>query len=370
MAFFTIEKRLRNDGAARYRCTVAIKKGGKYVYRENKTFTKQTQAKSWGTKRAAYLDENGVPETASEQQRLTIGQLIAKYEKHPNIKLGRSKTSSLKTISTSAIAGAFLDTLTSSIFIEHCQARAAAGIKASTIAQDISYIGAALKSASPLFNIAVDLRPFDDARVILRNMGLISQSERRSRRPTNSEVEQIYAALQQKAKTAYTGAPLDDIFMFSILTCMRIGEVCRILWDDVNCDHKAVLVRDRKDPRKKVGNHMAVPLLGDAWKILDRQPRTSGHVFPYNEKSITATFRRVRNELGITDLRYHDMRREGASRLFEAGFSIEDVAQVTGHRSLNLLWQVYTELFPPTLHDKFERLQQEKMKKDGQEEPT
>ncbi|HEO9254460.1 TPA: site-specific integrase, partial [Klebsiella pneumoniae] len=48
--------------------------------------------------------------------------------------------------------------------------------------------------------------------------------------------------------------------------------------------------------------------------------------------------------------------REGASRLFEAGFSIEDVAQVTGHRSLSILWQVYTQLFPKSLHEKFNML--------------
>ena len=31
MAFFTIEKRLRSDGTARYRCTVAVKKNGSMV---------------------------------------------------------------------------------------------------------------------------------------------------------------------------------------------------------------------------------------------------------------------------------------------------------------------------------------------------
>ncbi|MDC9622657.1 hypothetical protein PSI22_13685, partial [Xenorhabdus sp. XENO-7] len=55
-----------------------------------------------------------------------------------------------------------------------------------------------------------------------------------------------------------------------------------------------------------------------------------------------------------------DLRREGASRLFEAGFSIKEVVQVTGHRSLNVLWQVYTELYPQSLHDKFNRLMQQK----------
>ncbi|MCD9134299.1 site-specific integrase, partial [Escherichia coli] len=30
---------------------------------------------------------------------------------------------------------------------------------------------------------------------------------------------------------------------------------------------------------------------------------------------------------------------------------------VTGHRSLNVLWQVYTELFPKSLHVRLEQLQ-------------
>lgn len=82
---------------------------------------------------------------------------------------------------------------------------------------------------------------------------------------------------------------------------------------------------------------MLVPLLGEAWDIAMRQPRGGEFIFPYNSTSVTAGFQRVRTALGIEDLRYHDLRREGASRLFEAGFSIEEVAQVTGHRSLNIL---------------------------------
>ena len=105
---------------------------------------------------------------------------------------------------------------------------------------------------------------------------------------------------------------------------------------------------------------MLVPLLGEAWEILKRQPRTDDRIFPYNGKSVTAGFQRVRTELGIEDLRWHDLRREGACRLFEAGFVIDEVAQVTGHRNINLLWQIYTDLFPNRVHAKFERLQQAK----------
>ncbi|MEZ9491892.1 tyrosine-type recombinase/integrase [Vibrio splendidus] len=88
------------------------------------------------------------------------------------------------------------------------------------------------------------------------------------------------------------------------------------------------------------------------WAIIHRESKTFRNkdelIFPYNSRSVSAGFQRVRNELGIEDLRYHDLRREGASRLFEKGDSIEEVAQVTGHRNLNILWQ----LFPHKLHNK------------------
>ncbi|MGY0076036.1 tyrosine-type recombinase/integrase [Vibrio proteolyticus] len=58
-------------------------------------------------------------------------------------------------------------------------------------------------------------------------------------------------------------------------------------------------------------------------------------MFPYSSRSVTAEFQRVHNELGTENLRHHDLRDERASRLFEAHYVIEEVAQVTGHRNLN-----------------------------------
>jgi integrase len=81
-----------------------------------------------------------------------------------------------------------------------------------------------------------------------------------------------------------------------------------------------------------------------------RQTKVGALIFLYNARSVTAGFQRVRNKLGIVGLRYHDLRREGASRLFEASYSSEEVAQLTGHRNLNILWKVYTQLYPHQLH--------------------
>ncbi|MDU7812666.1 MAG: site-specific integrase [Atlantibacter hermannii] len=359
MAYFTVEKRPRSDGTVRYRCVVGVKENGKYLHRESKTFSKQSLAKSWGAKRVVFLEEHGIPEaTAAGLQKApcTLKDLIERYLKHPDITMQVSKRETLTRLMKDDVSDIPIDEITSKHLIDYCQHRKHQGRAPKTISNEISFIATVMKAAKPIFGIEVNLTPLEEAKVWLKQFRIIGPSQRRSRRPTRKEFELILIGLKEKAKTAYSAAPFDDIFLLSVLTCARIGEICRIRWDDIDEQQKAVLVRDRKDPRKKIGNHMLIPLLGDAWDIVQRQPRKDERIFPYRARSITQTYRQVRDELGIEDLRYHDLKREGASRLFEAGFSIEEVAQVTGHRSLATLWQVYTELFPKTLHEKFKLL--------------
>ncbi|WP_208952628.1 site-specific integrase [Rahnella sp. ChDrAdgB13] len=354
MAYYSIEKRETASGDLRYRCTVGVKESGKYLHRERKTFTKQSLAKAWGVARVADIEQNGY-EKIKTSQSITLGELIEKYIAHPHIKVGRSSGDVFKILKRCEIVNIPVDALTSSSYIDHCTYRLRT-VQPSTAVHDINCIASVLNAAKPLFNIDVDIDAFKSAKTMMSLMNMTGVANARNRRPTKEEITLILKGLKLRTETSYQKTPFAEIFEFSILSCMRIGEVTRILWSDVDEVQKAVLVRDRKDPRKKEGNHMIVPLLGNAWEILKKQPKIDDRVFPFRDRSITQTFRAVRDELGISDLRYHDLRREGASRLFEAGFSLEEVAQVTGHRSLDVLWRVYREIYPQSLHDKFESL--------------
>ena len=65
--------------------------------------------------------------------------------------------------------------------------------------------------------------------------------------------------------------------------------------------------------------------------------------------AVRLAFEHLRVRAGMSDLHFHDLRHEGTSRLFEAGFSIEQVALVTGHKDWKMLRR-YTHLKPETLH--------------------
>lgn len=158
--------------------------------------------------------------------------------------------------------------------------------------------------------------------------------------------------------------PVDKIIRFAIATAMRLGEICNATWEDLNDRNNTLLLRDRKDPRHKKGNHMRIPLLNvsgyDTYAIVEEQRFATGgkgRIFPYNGKSAGTAFRRACQELEIEDLHFHDLRHEGTSRLFEAGFSIEQVAMVTGHKDWKMLRR-YTHLRPEQLHIIAARLQQ------------
>jgi integrase len=127
------------------------------------------------------------------------------------------------------------------------------------------------------------------------------------------------------------------IMGFAIHSARRQAEICRLEWADLDSSARTGIVRDAKHPRAKIGNHRQFKFTPEAWGIVQSQPRTSECIFPYNPKSVGAAFTRACGILGISDLRFHDLRHEATSRLFERGYAIHEVAQFTLHESWNEL---------------------------------
>jgi integrase len=209
----------------------------------------------------------------------------------------------------------------------------------------LTLISSALTAAEEQDGITIDWLSFRRGKARMSDQGLIAKGRRRKRRPTDEEVADIKAQiLKTKSKL-----PMGDIIDFARTAGLRETEICQVRWADLNEVRKMLLVRDRKHPKEKMGNHFNVPLLGDAFDIVMRQPRTSEFIFPYNPETIGNLFRDACAALGIEDLVFHDLRHEAISRLFEYGYAIQEVALVSGHSNWASL-QIYTQLDPESLH--------------------
>jgi integrase len=239
--------------------------------------------------------------------------------------------------------------------------RRSSTVSSSTVAGELTYAGSALKFSGVLLDAVQEttttLSNLTAARTVLRHMGAVAASDMRDRRPTEKELRKIrdYCLGSKRLRT-----PIWEMILFAIATAMRLGEITRIRWEDVDEVKRMVVIRDRKHPTKKQGNDGKIPLLVgpavvlgevvDPLEIMRKlSPLKCGRVFPYSSGTTTSKFIYICDKLKINDLHFHDFRHDAVSRLFEYGFRIEQVALVSGHKDWKHLKR-YTNINPESLH--------------------
>ncbi len=322
----------------------------------SETFRRHEDAKRWALAVERSIDLGETPSRRSKVDPTTFGHLIDLH-RIDMCEVGRapsrSKAFTLDTLQDK-LGKVRIKDLTRERLIQFGKDRAREGAGPVTIGMDLGYIKLVIAHAAAVHGLQVSPEPVVMARLALKRLGLVGKGRERDRRPTLDEIDRLLSYVDGNFRQII---PIGRIVRFAIATAMRQEEICTIRWADVDRNTKTVAIRGRKDPRNKEGNDQRVPLLDasgiDAWAILEEQWPFSRHtdrVFPYNSRSVGTAFRRACKELKIDNLRFHDLRHEGASRLFEAGFSIEQVALVTGHRDWKMLKR-YTNLRPESLHD-------------------
>ena len=332
---------------------VQIRRKGRSL---SETFQLRKDAELWARRIDREIDLGQKPTPKSVVGVKTFADLIDLHcqdLKEVGKTFGRSKAASLDMLK-GRLGKIRLGDLDREMLIEFGKTRAEEGAGPTTLGIDIGYIRTLIAHGAAVHGLAFSPEPVELARIALKRLGLIGKGLERDRRPTE---EEIGALLRYFSNNERQIIPVGRIIRFAIATAMRQEEICRVEWSDVNARTKTLIIRDRKDPRRKRGNHQSIPLLAvsgyDAWAILREQQsatgKSEGRIFPYNGRSIGTAFRRACKELKIVDLHFHDLRHEDTSRLFEAGFAIEQVSLVTGHKDWKMLRR-YTHLKAEQMH--------------------
>lgn len=314
------------------------------IYRA-KTFDLKSQAKAWAMATEAQARSVSATGVAPPPKGATVDDLVDKYIATVTKAHGKTKAATLAMLRRE-IGAVKLSNLSAMVLRDFVDRREKQGAGGVTIAADLSYLSAVLQWGRHSRQLDIPDQLAIDARKALKHRGLKTRSQERDREPTDDELARLYAH--------WAGNPRQRIDMpllcrFALASGMRLGEICGLQVEDVNAEARTVIVRDRKDPMNKVGNNQTVPLLEDAWAIVEPliKDREEGSIFNVNAASVSTAFTRACQAIkpAIIDLHFHDLRHRATAEFFRMGLDIPRVALLTGHKTWAMLKR-YTDIKP------------------------
>src|SRR5450432_3432928 len=254
------------------------------------TFGTQALARSWAATIEGEIEQlkaSGFLNPAD----LTVADLISKYEQafYAKKPWSPSKTRDLR-ILKKAFGADLLKTLNHTRIVEVFTEMYDTGAGGVGVGARIGYLIKVLEAGANHWRIAVPLEASRSARGALKAAEMITASKQRDRRVSDAEIASVIAHLEKMASTI----PMRDLVHFAVASAMRVSEITRIRWSDLNENDRTILLRNRKHPQKKSGNDSEVPLLSfsghDAFKIIMRQPRAKEFIFPFNPRTVGKYF--------------------------------------------------------------------------------
>ena len=276
-----------------------------------KTFTKYLDAKQWLTQTQHRIASGRRPEQLSAD--IQFDQLLERYiQTHiPKLKSPKQELSLTRRVSgrlgryaCSAITNATLAT-----YRDHRSSEVAP----QTVKHEINLVRRVIKLAIAEWGLGLAEVPY---------VRLPRLPSGRDRRLPSEEITALLNCL---------GDQMKDIVSFALETAMRRSEILGIASNDFDAQSKTVTLRDTKNGRSRT-----IPLSCTALEILNRRTE-DGAIFTMQPDSVSQALRRACYKLQINDFRFHDLRHEAISRLFEKGLSVPQVAAISGHQDYRML---------------------------------
>jgi len=287
-----------------------------------KTFTSKLLAEKWARKVQSEI-EQGIYQDIRLAQSISFESMSARYiqEVLPKKKSYKKDISKFGIINK-VIGHYLLSQITSEVVASYRDQRLKL-VADATVRRELSQISQVLTVAQKEWGISLTQgNP-------VYQISIPKQGKHRSRRIDHNELEIIMRSINNEGMRIFIELLIE--------TAMRRGELGSLKLSDIDLDKRILKITETK-----TGYDRDIPLSVRALELF-KQLGLSAPLFDFQASSVTQAFMRACRKHGIEDLRLHDLRREGTSRLFEKGLSPAEVQTITGHRTLSML-SVYTKL--------------------------
>ena len=294
---------------------------------QSKTFETRAEAEQWARAIEFEMDK-GVFVSRAEAESTTLKELFERYldEVTPLKKGAASETNRLKALMRLPLARRYVAGIRG-MDIARFRDERLRKVTPSTVKRNLVLLGHVFEVARKEWGIYLH-NP-------VRDIKIPADNRPRDRRLQAGEEARLLDACQARRNPW-----LLPIVQLALETTMRQGELIRLRWEHIDLNRRTAHLPDTKN-----GESRTVPLSTTAIRVLRALPRSlHGQAFPgVTTEAIKRAYIRAVRRAGIENLRFHDLRHEATTRLFEKGLNIMEVASVTGHKDLRMLRR-YTHL--------------------------
>lgn len=297
---------------------------------QTKTFISRVDADRWARSTESEMDRGSFV-CRSKAESITLGAALERYmfEVTPHKKGSHQETKRIRQWLKSDLAKCSLASLKGADFAKYRDSRLAAGRASNSVRLELAIVSHLFTIARKEWDIPVD-NPVKDIRKP-------KVSNARSRRLEGDEEARLFRAVGHKKLRA--------LITLALETGMRQSELVSLTWQEIDLEKSIIKKADSKNGEARV-----IPLTTKAKAALG--DRGIGRLF-------TCFPRQAWNDAvkaaGLIDFKFHDLRHEAVSRLFELGMNPMEVSAVSGHKTLQMLKR-YTHLKPADLLMKMEQV--------------
>ena len=284
---------------------------------QTKSFISKKTAEKWVRQTENRIDQGYLHQSTTKLNR-TLKELIIRYIESVLVKKRGcvNETIILKAFMRQSFVNKPLMQITSEDFAKYRDKRLEV-VKPATLLRELSIV-------QHLYSIAKKEWNYDIPNPI-KNIQKPSLNNRRERRLSEDE----YTFL---VKGKYPQVKLRNIVAIALETGMRRGEILGIQPEHIK--GQTLLI-----PQTKNGHPRTIPLTKRALYILNNAELP----FSMSANAVRLAWERLKKKGNIKDLHFHDLRHEAISRFFEKGLSIPEVALISGHKDVRMLFR-YTHL--------------------------
>ncbi len=286
----------------------------------SKSFHRKPDAQKWALKQEALMQSGRWSKTKEPQ--CLLSDLITKYrdEVTPSKRNHQREITRLNRLLTESIMQLRLSEVTPPKVAAFRDQRLPAGPRATEY--DLVLLRHAWNIANKEWGWALGPNPMEKIRFPKTNPA-------RERRLMPGEFERL-----REAASEMSCWYLWPVVELAIETAMRKGELLSLKWCNIDFEKSVALL-----PQTKNGAPRWVPFTERALEIVSSLEQTSEVVFPVGPDALRHGWDRLCQRAEIEGLRFHDLRHEAISRLFELNLTVPEVAFISGHKTPTQLFK-------------------------------